>query len=106
MTLKQRTVTWRLTDGRSFTLHVETPTPEAAAEAMFRVTNNAVTDETDPLYPTAQEWAAMGHRSLSVGDNVKVDEQSWYCASTGPEPSTEMHPRSMEDQLDGPEAGL
>lgn len=103
---QERTVTWRLTDGRSFTVTTRAATPEDAAEDMFRVANGAVTDEADPLSPKAREWEDFGHRSLSVGDNVEVDGRSWYCASAGWEPSTEIHPQSMEDRLGLPEPGL
>lgn len=76
----------------AYTLIADCPSPEAAAEVAFAVCNSY---PTELHCPTAYRddvilYRAAGHRSLSVGDVVKVGrltgvhDERWYgCASMG-----------------------
>lgn len=97
--LTHYTVTWRLPRynfERSFTLRVEATTPEDAAERMFVIANGM-----DPQSEDGQRWAELHHRSLSVGDNVSVNHEPYFCDSVGWRPSTETDPRCMEERFGG-----
>ena len=51
-------------------------TGEAAAEEMFDLSNNP-----SRQWERSQKWGM--NRSLSVGDVVQVDDESWLCCSMG-----------------------
>lgn len=88
-------VAWHLTDGRVFRILAH-GSPEEAAERMFLIANGEGSEDD----PATQRWHAMGHRSLSVGDTVQIDNKlSLYCDSVGWRPAREGDPRCMEERL-------
>lgn len=91
--VSEYTVTWRLSNGESFTITGKFTDPEEAAERMFIVANGM--DEG----PDGARWAQLQHRSLGVGDHVRVNETPYLCDSSGWRPSRETDPKNMEDLL-------
>lgn len=69
--------TWNL-PAQPFTITVEALGPTQAAEHMFDVCNEFLPDTAD-----GQRWAGLRHRSMSVGDRIEINGETWVCLTAG-----------------------
>ncbi|WP_040801779.1 hypothetical protein [Nocardia higoensis] len=65
----------------TYRIRTDTDTDDALLERVFATFNDHPSHHDDHEHASA--WYALGHRSLSVGDVVGLDDRHYACQSTG-----------------------